>query len=266
MIRRGWDKITRLARQKGAAGNEMSAQISKALAEQLSSFKVTNAIAKNSITASGLKEEDFERWPEESLRQLAAELRKRTKPIIIAANKMDLPKSKVNIERLKNKFPDYKIVPCSGDAEVALRMAAKAKLIKYLPGDPDFEIIAVGNDASARPLSEAQATALEKIRFFLKEFGSTGVQHVLDTAVFDFLQYIAIFPGSSKGLTDSKGNVMPDCFLMPPDSTALDFAFRLHTDFGKTFLYAIDVRKNQRIGKEHKLKHRDVIEIISAAK
>ncbi|MCK5474834.1 MAG: TGS domain-containing protein, partial [Candidatus Aenigmarchaeota archaeon] len=87
-----------------------------------------------------------------------------------------------------------------------------------------------------------------------------------DSAVFEFLKYIAIFPGGVNKLSDSKGNVLPDCFLMPPNSTAKDFAYALHTDFGKHFLYAMDVRKKQRISGEQELKHRDVVEIISAAK
>jgi ribosome-binding ATPase len=56
---------------------------------------------------------------------------------------------------------------------------------------------------------------------------------------------------------------LPDCFLMPKNSTALDFAYRLHTDLGKGFIKAIDVKTKRIVGKDHKLKHRDVIEIAS---
>ena len=251
VMKRGWEKISRVTKQQ-------KGEVHEALANHLSSFRITKEMAKDSMVTLKLDIENFDRWTEEEYAKLAVELRKRTKPIIIAANKMDLPKSKENIERIKKKFPHHKIVACSGDAEIALRLAAKAKLIEYMSGDSDFKI--------KGDLNEAQTKGLEKIRAVLKEFDTTGVQNVLDSAVFDFLQYIAIFPGSSKGLTDSKGNVMPDCYLMPPNTTAIDFAFRLHTDFGKNFLFAIDVRTNQRIGREHKLKHRDVIEIVSAAK
>jgi len=77
------------------------------------------------------------------------------------------------------------------------------------------------------------------------------------------LKYIAIFPGGVNKLEDSKGNCLPDCFLLPENSTALDFAFKLHTDFGKNFIRAIDVKTKMTVGKEHKLKHRDIMEIIS---
>jgi len=56
---------------------------------------------------------------------------------------------------------------------------------------------------------------------------------------------------------------LPDCFLMPPGTTALAFAYRLHTDFGNNFIKAIDVKKRIAIGKEHLLENGDVVEIIS---
>ena len=75
-----------------------------------------------------------------------------------------------------------------------------------------------------------------------------------------------IFPGGVHKLGDKDGNILPDCFLMPPDTTVLDFANKIHTDLGKNLLYAIDVRTKMRISGDTKLKHRDVIEIVSAAK
>ena len=64
-------------------------------------------------------------------------------------------------------------------------------------------------------------------------------------------------------LADSDGNVLPDCFLMPPGSTALSFAYKLHSDFGDNFIRAIDVKTKMTVGKEHLLKSGDVVEIIS---
>ena len=97
----------------------------------------------------------------------------------------------------------------------------------------------------------------------MEKFGGTGVQQAVNAAVFDLLGYAAIFPGGVNRLADSQGRILPDCFLMPPGTTALDFAFKLHTDFGKNFIRAIDVRKKMPVGKEHVLKSRDVIEIVS---
>ena len=86
---------------------------------------------------------------------------------------------------------------------------------------------------------------------------------MLNYSVFDLLKCIAVHPGGVSKLEDSKGNVIPDCFLMPQNSTALDFAFRLHTDFGKNFIKAIDVKTKRVIGKDYILKHLDIIEIMA---
>ena len=63
-------------------------------------------------------------------------------------------------------------------------------------------------------------------------------------------------------LEDSSGNILPDCFLMPSGTTALGFAYKLHTDIGDNFIKAMDVKTKKPIGKEYILKNRDVIEIM----
>jgi hypothetical protein len=189
--------------------------------------------------------------------KFASYLRKESKPMIIAANKVDAEKGEENYKKVKEKFKDYLVIPCSADSELALRQAAKAGLIEYIPGDKDFKII--------KELNEKQKSALTKIKenILEKYENGTGVQQILNIAVFDFLKYIAIFPASANKLADSKGNILPDCFLMPPGTTAQDFAYRLHTDFGKNFIKAIDARSKMAWGKEHKLKHRDGLEIVT---
>ena len=174
-----------------------------------------------------------------------------------AANKIDVEKGKENYKKLKISFPDLIIIPCSADSELALREAAKLELIKYIPGERDFKII--GN------LNKKQKEALEKIKKnVLDEFSTgTGVQDVLNSAVFELLKYIAIFPAGANKLQDSKGNILPDCFLLPEASTALDFAYFLHTDFGDNFIKAIDAKTKRALGKDYKLKHRDALEIVT---
>jgi hypothetical protein len=176
--------------------------------------------------------------------------------MIIAANKIDSEKSKENYEKMKKEFGDLKIIPCSADSELALREAAKKELIDYIPGEGKFEI--------KEKLSDKQEQALGKIKEkVLDAYGGTGVQEILNTIVFDLLKYIAIFPAGASKLGDSKGNILPDCFLLPKGSTALDFAFFLHTDFGKNFIKAIDAKTKKILGKNHELEHRDALEIIS---
>jgi ribosome-binding ATPase len=189
--------------------------------------------------------------------KFASALRKESKPMIIAANKVDTKDGEKNYNKIKEKFKDYLVISCSADSELALRQASKAGIIDYIPGDKHFKIIKQLNEKQKEALEKIKENVLEKY-----EYG-TGVQAVLNMAVFDFLKYIAIFPASSSKLADSKGNILPDCFLMPPGTTALDFAYYLHTDFGKNFIKAIDARSKMAWGKDHKLKNRDGLEIVT---
>jgi len=234
-------------------------KIGAAVAKQFSGLNVTEKVADEAIRLLGLDPENAAKWSDEQLKDFAVELRKRTKPIIVAANKMDVNEAEKNIESLKEQFPEHIIVPCSAESELALREAAKKQLIKYVPGDKDFEI------ADAARLSGKQKTALEFIKKnVLEKFGSTGVQQTLNKAVFELLNYIAVYPVANPKLQDKDGNVMPDCFLVPQGTTALDFAFKVHTDLGKNFVRAVDVHTKKVMGKEQKLKNGDVVEIISS--
>ncbi len=227
----------------------------KSIAKQFSGLKVKEEHVKKAFLKLNLPER-ISQWTEEQLMDFASILRAESKPMIIAANKADCPEAKENIKRMQDTFPELMIYPCSADSELALREAAKKGLIEYIPGEKDFKIV--------EQLSEKQKSALETIkRNVLDVYGGTGVQEILNLAVFDLLEYIAVFPAGAKKLADSKGNVLPDCFLMPKGSTALDFAYFLHTDFGKNFIKAIDVRTKQARGKDYVLKHRDALEIIT---
>ncbi|MFH1064489.1 MAG: redox-regulated ATPase YchF [Candidatus Woesearchaeota archaeon] len=251
IINKGWERFARTVMQE-------KGKIASAVGKQLSGLKVTEEMTDDVITKLGFDAEKPSVWTEDQLKQLATELRKRTKPMIIAANKIDVPGADKNFERVKELFPDYIIIPCSAESELALREAAKHKLIEYVPGSDTFTLL------EPEKLNDRQKAALDFIqKNMLDRFGSTGVQDVLDNSVFNLLKYIAIFPGGVNNLVDQHGNVLPDCFLIPDGSTALDFAFKIHTDLGKNFIRAIDVKTKRTVGKEHKLKHRDVVEIIT---
>ena len=243
-----------------ARKTEMEGQnFAQAITTQFSGLKVSEDQVKEVLLDLGLPEKQTS-WTDEQVMEFATALRKKSKPMIVAANKIDLPGAYENYKNIKEQFPDLMVVPCSADAELALREASKHELIDYIPGEKDFTI------KDSEKLNENQKKALEKIKTNVLqkfEFG-TGVQQVLNKAVFDFLKYIAVFPASANKLQDSDGNILPDCFLMPPESTALDFAYYLHTDFGKNFVRAIDARTNRALGKDYKLKQGDAMEIISA--
>ena len=250
LIEKGWDRFARSV-------NQEKPELNKAVAKQLSSLRVTEALMKRVIQKLSLNP-DIIKWDQIILFSISTELRKATKPMIIACNKIDVPGADKNFERLKQEFPQNIIVPCSSEAELALREASKHGLIRYIPGDNEFEVI------DGDKLNEKQKNALKFIKTgILQKYGSTGVQKVLDIAVFELLKYVAIFPGGVNKLEDQHGNRLPDCFLMPPSTTALDFAFKLHTDIGKHFVKAIDVKTRRPVGKEYPLKNRDVIEIVT---
>jgi len=229
---------------------------SEAVAKQFSGLKVKEFQVKSVLLKLNLPTKP-NTWSKEQVIEFTSALRKESKPMIIAANKIDTEKGKENYEKLKRKFTDLIIIPCSADSELALKEATKSGLIEYIPGEKDFTLI--GN------LNEKQKQALDKIKKnVLEKFNEgTGIQAVLNYAIFDLLKYIAVFPAGATKLADSKGNILPDCFLLPKESTALDFAYFLHTDFGENFIKAIDAKTKRILGKNYVLKHRDALEIIT---
>ena len=225
----------------------------QAIAKQFSGLKVNEDDVRHVVLKDRFNIEKPSLWDEEELFRFSQSLRKYTKPMIIAANKIDTKNGAENFSKIKKEF-DYPIIPCFAEGELALREADKNGLIEYIPGEGRFEL--------KKELNDKQKRALDVIQKIMDEFGSTGVQDVLNKTVLEVLDYICIFPAGAK-LSDSKGNILPDCFLMKKGSTALDFAFRLHTDIGNNFVKAIDIRTKQAVGKDYKLKHCDGLEIIT---
>ncbi len=252
ILKKGWDRLARQIQQEHL-------QIQKVLTKQLSGMGVSEELIDAALKITGLKDKLVLNWTVEELFQLASFLRKKTKPMIIAANKVDVPGAAENYERLRKEFPDRIFVPCSSESELALKEAAKHGLIKYIPGNKDLEII----DESR--LNDKQRKGLEFVKVnVLDKLGSTGVQEVLNKAVFELLHYIAVYPVANSKLTDKDGNVLPDCFLVPKGINALDFAFKVHTDIGKNFVKAINLKTKQPVAKEAPLNNNDVIEIMTS--
>jgi ribosome-binding ATPase YchF (GTP1/OBG family) len=252
ILKKGWDRFAKIVTME----HENAV---KAISKQFTGLGANENTFAEIIDGLKLNEVPLAKWTDEDLNKLAMLLRQKTKPMIIAANKADVPVSAENIKKLREKFPEYLIISCSSESELALREADSKELIKYVPGDPDFEI------PDESKLSDKQKAALKFIKEnVLDKFGSTGVQNAIDEAVFGLLKYIAVFPGGVHKLEDSEGRILPDCFLMPPNTTSLDFAFKIHTDLGKNFITAMNVRTKKPVGKDYVIKHRDVIEVITS--
>ncbi|WP_254271955.1 redox-regulated ATPase YchF [Haloarcula marina] len=222
------------------------------LAEQMSAFKINEDEIKQVILSLDM-ELDPDAWDDDDRETLAREIRIRTKPMVIAANKMDTPAAQDNWDEV-TADPEYEhltFVPVSAHAEKALKNGEEQGVLDYRPGDDDFEVTA--------DLPDEKAAGLEQIREFVGEFDGTGVQQALEIALFEELEAIAVFPGARKPQDD--GTFLQDCFVLPDGSTAEDFAYFLHTDIGDGFLHAHDVRSGRQVGADTELDHRDVVEI-----
>ncbi len=230
------------------------------LTQRLSGLSVRRHHVVQALREAKLEGLKFTAWREEELRDFARALRKVSKPMIIAANKADLPSAVDNIKRMQRELKDYNVVPTSAEAELALRKAAKQGLIEYLPGDREFKVL----DPSK--LSEKQLRALKYIEEnVFKRWGSTGVQDVINKAFFELLNMITVYPvEDANRYTDHHGNVLPDVYLVPKGTTARELAYMIHTDLGKSFLYAIDAKSKRRVGEDYVLQDNDVIKIVAA--
>jgi len=229
-----------------------------AIAKHFSGLKINLEMVKNAMKNSNLNK-NLRDWSNEDIVKFARHLRLSSKPIIIAANKIDLPTAKENIAKLKKTFPNYLIVPCSAESELALREAAKAELIKYIPGDNSFEIL------QSAKLNEKQKKGLDLIKNILKIWGSIGVQQCINSAVFDYLKYKVAYPvENANKVSDSKGNILPDAILLPEKATAKDLAYAVHSSIGDKFVRAIDAKTKKVIGKDYILENRAVVEIVTS--
>jgi len=222
------------------------------LAEQMSAFGIVEEEIKRLVLRLDL-ELDPDTWDESDKEALAREIRMETKPMVIAANKMDTPAAQENWGEITTDeaYDHLTFVPVSAHAEKALKQGDEQGALEYVPGEEDFEIVA--------DLPAEKAERLEEIRQFIGAYGGTGVQTALETALFDVLDAIAVFPGAEQPQDD--GTFLQDCFVLPDGSTAEDFAYFLHSDIGDGFLHAHDVRSGRQVGADRELDHRDVIEI-----
>ncbi|HDJ89301.1 MAG TPA: redox-regulated ATPase YchF [Thermoprotei archaeon] len=229
------------------------------LSQKLSGLGVTEIDIENALKDTGLESKRFSEWSDDNLMSFVKNVRHLSKPIVIAANKIDVPIAEEYVKRLKEDFKNYVIIPISALAELILRKAAENRLIKYIPGSSDFEIL------DEKKIDSKQLNILEYIREnVLKKWGSTGVQEVLNKALFDVLGVIAVFPVEDENrLTDHDGNILPDVFLVPKGTTVRELAYKIHTELGEKFIAGIDVRRKRRISADYILTHRAIIKIVA---
>lgn len=227
------------------------------LLERFSGLKISREDIRKVVKETKLDTDIPGKWSEEDIRKFATELRKRTKPMIIAANKIDLPGAEENLERLQKKT-DVDIVPCCAEAELALRNASKQGKVNYTPGQSKFDIV------GGKDLEDKEKKALDFVKGILDRHGSTGVQEAVNRSVFDLLDMIVVYPVEDENrYTDKSGNILPDAILLEKGSTAEDLAYKVHSDIGEDFIGAIDTRSGRKIGANHTLKNGDIVKILT---
>lgn len=255
IISRDWDRFARTIDTSGTL------DVPGAIAQRLSGLSIHKHHVVEALEETGLGDRKLTSWTSEELRWFMKTIRRVAKPVVIVANKVDLPVAEENVKRLREEYPEYPVVPTSAAAELLLRRLSRRGVIRYLPGDSSYSIIREdGIDAKTRRLLSIVDRVLDK-------WGSTGVQAVINKAVFDVLKHIVVYPVEDPNkYTDKDGRVLPDALLVPRGTTVRQLAYMIHTDLGKTFLYAVNARNKQRIGESYILQDDDVVKIVASAR
>jgi len=251
LLRKDWDKISRTAQSR-------KEHVSRHLEEKLTGLGIGRYQIARAVDQAEVDGYNSVKWKDDDFNRFTTQLRKVSKPLIVAANKADRDGAEQNIERMKEA--GYRVVPTCAEAELALRRAAEAGLVQYTPGDPEFNV------TSPEKLTDGQRRALETIREkAFDKWGGTGLQDAINEAFFGLLDMITVYPvEDAEKLTNHRGHVLPDCFLVTRGTTAKQFAAEIHTDLAEGFIYAVDARTKRRLGDTYILENNDVIQIVSA--
>jgi ribosome-binding ATPase YchF (GTP1/OBG family) len=235
-------------------------KFSALLHEKLTGLAVKKHHIESSIREIGMVDDDPSTW-DEKLKELVTTIRKKSKPIVIVANKIDQPTAHDNFIKIKEQLSSD-VFPVSALAEVFLRNEEENNAISYTLGDSTFDII------DKAKLGDKKEELLLKIKSdIFQKYGSTGVQTVLSHVIFNLLEMIVVFPVEDiTKFTDKSGNVLPDAFLVPKGTKAIEFAAKVHTDFAENFIHAQLAPSGRRIGADYELQNNDIIRIVSAVK
>lgn len=252
ILQRDWRRLSRRAETEKLS-------ISALLGEKLSGLQISETTIKEAFRDAQLQTDKPTEWSDEELEAFVQKLRRRAKPMVIAANKIDRPQAAQYFESL-SQLTDETVIPCSAAGELALRNLSEKGIISYQPGADKFEILQL------EKLGEVERSQLQRLQTeILDKYGSTGVQQVLNTVVFNILQLIPVYPvEDASKLSDHDGNILPDVYLVPKGTTARQLAYKIHTDLGDTFIHALDARTKKRLADNYELQANDVIRIVAA--
>ncbi|MEA4976964.1 MAG: redox-regulated ATPase YchF [Methanomassiliicoccaceae archaeon] len=247
IIKNGFGKIARQAKMQGTKPEVI-------LTERLAGLKVSEGHIKDAVRTVGLPDDPL-LWDDNILLSLCARIRENSRPVMVAMNKADIA-SDSNIKKVR-EFAENS-TPTMAETELALRKAATANMIEYVPGDSSFKI------KEGAKFNDAQKKALGYMNEKLAHFGGTGVQTCLEEATFKMLDLITVYPVEDENkYTDHFGRVLPDAFLLPRGSTAKDMAYRVHSDLGDKFIRAVNAKTKRTVGADYVLQDGDILRIVA---
>jgi ribosome-binding ATPase YchF (GTP1/OBG family) len=241
-----WAKIQRQAQSK-------TYSLYHGVSDVLTGLGISPEEVRDAEVAAGI---ELSHAGEQELIRFCREILKISKPMVPVANKADQA-----APELLERMTSVGAIPASAAGELALRNAAAANLVRYIPGDQAFSVVNEG------ALTPPQKAGLAKIAEYMVKFKGTGVQQAINYTVQNLLDMIVVYPVEDEHkFSDSRGKVLPDAFLMKRGSTPRDLAYQVHTDIGERFLYAVDARTKMRIKDTYELREGDIVRIVSAAK
>ena len=247
---------------KAMKPSKKGSDLDRIIAQDLAGMKITTAHITSALEAAKLDSKDIARWKRGDIWAFAKSVREISKPTLIVANKMDLAPGEKNYERLIKEFGQAFVIPASSDAELALRRAEQAGYVEYVPGEEIFKV----RQAEKLTLDQREALTYVEQRVFSRWI-RTGVQFALNTTVFKLLGMNVVYPVEDEDkLSDRKGNVLPDAFLIPYNASVHNLAAEIHTDLAKSMIYAVDARTKIHLPIDYRLKDRDVVKIVAATK
>lgn len=251
IVKRDWQKFARKIEAEKVSFVET-------MTDRLSGLGITRKHILGAIKRSKLNAEKPNSWSEEEIQRFVKNLQAIGKPIVIIANKIDLPPARGNIERL-NKQLEEPVIPACALGEYWLRRYAENGALEYYPGEKDFKILDQG------AFSTKELTVLESLKNLLIEYGSLGVQKALNTIIFEILDMIPVYPVYDvQTYADKDGRVLPDVYLVKKGIPLRKFAGKIHSDFEQFFINGIDARSKKRLGEGYEVQAGDIIKINAA--
>ncbi|KAJ3061239.1 hypothetical protein HDU98_002852 [Podochytrium sp. JEL0797] len=225
-----WKRWDGIARRHVATASS----VAETLALQVSGYGanlvcVQKTLDRWSSRPGSRSSESLESWDQQAVADFVDAFLDQRFPTVIALNKIDLPDSDKNIDKICRKYDSSKIVLTSAIAEQFLRKLQSQGFINYREGTEFFDVADETNNL--KPLPPTTLARLEKVQdLVLFRYGHTGVTAVLQLAV-ETLELIPVYPvrnintfgegGAGTGGGGAKG-VFRDCMLVRKGTRVAD--------------------------------------------